>query len=140
MSEILKPDSRFGPTVLLELRHAAIGADPPFPEQPAFNETIEAVLLAKVGSGRFGNSDTYLRYTHWMICHKDQDVRDGYNTQTFGRTGNPDIVRMYDSNDSQKYTDLIVVYVERQGRGTSLEHLRVYLDRALPRRWPTDAV
>lgn len=72
-----------------------------------------------------------LRYTHVLLVALETDVRD--DVAHMVGTGAYDSVWV----PSQAGTQFFVVFVERVGRGTALDHRRVYLSRKLP-TWPSN--
>lgn len=79
-----------------------------------------------------GESGSSWKFTHVALVDLTLDIRDRYSLGTPAFT-HYDTVWVPDQNGTA-YT---VVFVERVGRGTSLDHKRVYLLRDLP-PWPID--
>jgi hypothetical protein len=77
--------------------------------------------------------DNTLTWTHIMLADAGVDVRDYYGG---GSAGSPqDQLYIPDRNG----TRFQVIFIERIGVGTALNHKRVYLDRNTP-NWPTDNI
>jgi hypothetical protein len=79
-----------------------------------------------------GEGDSTWKFTHVALVELDLDIRDPYDF------GNPafvtyDTIWVPDLNG----TAYVVQFVERVGRGTSVDHKRVYLLRDIP-PWPND--
>lgn len=71
------------------------------------------------------------RYTHMAVMDAGQDVRDSYDAGS--NTGVWDNVYVPDRATGARFQ---VRFVERRGRGTALDHKKVYLIRiSVP--WPT---
>jgi hypothetical protein len=80
-----------------------------------------------------GEGDTSGKFSAVLLVDVGTDVRDDYSGGSYGP--NPDRV-MIPSQTGMLYT---VQFVERRGRGTPHDHLRVYLVRAAV-SWPTTEV
>jgi hypothetical protein len=76
--------------------------------------------------------DAQWKFTHVALVELTLDIRDRYSLGTPAFT-HYDTLWVPDGNGTA-YT---VVFVERVGRGTSLDHKRAYLLRDLP-PWPND--
>ena len=79
-----------------------------------------------------GEGDADGHFTHVALVDPTVDVRDDYTG--YARAGTPDALYVPDRSG----TRFTVVFVERVGRGTFADHLRVYLMRETP-AWPTEA-
>jgi hypothetical protein len=74
-----------------------------------------------------------LTWTHVLLVDVAIDIRDRYVGTLADMV--QDSVWIPDKNGTQ----FVVTFVERVGRGTSLDHKRVYVDRAAP-AWPTNDI
>lgn len=92
-------------------------------------------LKTHLNAGRFGYQDPKVKWTHLLLLDADVDVRSGYNSWTGPdeATATADTVFLRDCPGPGNCCGFYVVMVQRAGRGTRGDHLRVYLDRLLPR-------
>ncbi len=108
--------------------------DPAFP--PPNPPDLSGVRLVLIGDyGQYlerGEPGSSWKFTHVALVELDLDIRDRYHL------GNA-LPTKYDTLwvPDQNGTAYRVVFVERVGRGTALDHKRVYLLRAAP-PWPVD--
>ena len=102
---------------------------------------VKGHLKPAAQSGRHGTA-SWLRWTHLLYVEAGVDVRDAYNTQLDPARDNTrgDTVILVDSTTATTKTAFYVVFVEAVSRGTTVRHLRVYLDRFQPNAWPTNAL
>lgn len=118
-------------------------ADPGNPYSPGSLSAsgVKGYLQPAVQHGRFGTA-LYLKWMHILFLPPGTDVRDAYNSQLDPARDDTlaDTIMLTDSQDASKQTAWFVVFIEEIARGTTLEHLRVYLDRFTPNDWPTDAL
>jgi hypothetical protein len=111
----------------------------PLPGGPPATPSVKGYLQPRIQTGRHGTA-LYLKWTHISYCNVGTDVRDSYNGQLNGWTNaNADTAVLTDTVNATK-TAFIVVYVERAMQGTPQDHLRIYLDRFQPQKWPSQAL
>src|SRR5690242_4039234 len=109
-----------------------VGKSPPAaPDVPGVPCFLRPDWRAGQDNGDRAAVPNSLTWTHVLLVDVSVDIRDRY----LGALGDApqDSVYVPDQNGTQFF----VTFVERIGRGTSLDHKRVYLDRATP-TWPTD--
>jgi len=113
----------------------------PYPGGSPAVSGVAGTLQPAMVEGRSGTA-SWLKWTHLLILPPATDVRDAYNSQLDpARTNsNADTVILHDTAVSGRKTAYYVVFVEVVARGTSLQYLRVYLDRFAPNGWPTDSL
>jgi hypothetical protein len=102
---------------------------------------LNAHLRHHVRNGRFGyfaggaaaGADAPLRWTIGLLVNLGSDLRDAYDGQLIADAiANGDTVMVADYPVLGTCCAFVVVLVQRRGRGTPGDHLRVYLDRARP--------
>lgn len=107
-----------------------------WPTVPPASPAVAGLVIQLRGNyQRFleaGEGDASEHFTHVALAAPTADVRDDDTGQ--GRAGNPDALYIPDRSG----TRFTVVFVERVGRGTLVDHLRIYLMRGSP-TWPTEA-
>lgn|SRR3990167_2375004 len=92
---------------------------------------IELAPAWQTGQNSYAGAVAAITFTHVALVGADVDIRDGYTgANTFTEQ---DSIYIPDKNGTQ----LLVVFVEIVGRGTTKELKRVFLDRATP-SWPTN--
>lgn len=113
----------------------------PYPGGSPAVAGVQGYLRPAVTHGRFGAA-SWLKWTHLLYLPAGTDVRDAYNSQLDPARNNTaaDTIVLHDTAVSGRKTAYYAVFVEVVARGTSLQHLRVYLDRFLPTGWPTDSL
>lgn len=118
-------------------------ADPaaPYSLGPLSAAGVKGYLKPIVQAGRHGTA-SWLKWTHLLYVEAGVDVRDAYNTQLDPARDNTkgDTIILKDSATPTTRTAFYVAFVEVVSRGTTADHLRVYLDRFQPQTWPTDAL
>jgi hypothetical protein len=101
---------------------------------PAAPDVAGVKCFLKAGSR---HSIVTLYYTHVLFVDATVDVRDGYSAgppQVNVGTGTADTLFIPDKNSAVTYA---VAEVRRVGRGTALDHKRVYLLRSAV-TWPSN--
>lgn len=94
---------------------------------------VPCFLRPAYQEGRLASAGTPTKpYTHVMLVAADVDVRDWYAGE--GAYMTQDLVYVPSGSTAVSYR---VRFVERVGRGTQLDHKRVFLDRFV-QSWPTD--
>lgn len=128
------------PNVSVDVFRTANPASPYPGGSPAVSG-VKGFLRPYVQSGRFGSA-SYLKWTHILLLPPGTDIRDAYNSQLDPARNNTvaDTVIVQDSGVAGRKTAYYVVFVELVARGTSVQHLRAFLDRFLPNAWPTDSL
>src|SRR4051794_20770110 len=110
------------------------------PHRPAALTGISGHLRRDAEAGRFGyfagaaqNAAAPLHWTNLLLVPVGTDLRSAYNAElnAFGEA-NGDTVMVPDYPTPGTCTAFVVVLVQRVGRGSPGDHLRVHLDRARP--------
>lgn len=110
------------------------------PTRPAALTGMTGVLRHHVRNGRFGwqipganPPNVALHWTNTLEVPLGTDIRGAYNAElnTFPEA-NGDTVMIADYPRPGCCTAFAVVMVQRRNRGDSMDHLRIYLDRARP--------
>jgi hypothetical protein len=97
---------------------------------------VSIYLAPRYSAGATHAFQAPLGYSHVMHCDTGTDIRDGYSGGVIGASADNVWVPAYNGGKGTKFT---VVFVERVGRGTALDHKRVYLQRLMP-VWPSSDV
>jgi hypothetical protein len=95
---------------------------------------VSVYLVPRFSAGGTHAFQSALEYSHVLYCDATIDIRDGYSGGTIGLTADNVWVPSYNAGKGTKFT---VVFVERIGRGTGVDHKRVYVQRLSP-AWPTN--
>jgi hypothetical protein len=128
------------PNVAVNIYRTANPSSPYPGGNPALSG-VPGYLKPAAPNGRFGSAQ-WLKWTHILYLPPGTDIRDAYNSQLDPTRNNTiaDTVIVVDTTVPTRKTAYYVVFVEVIERGTTLQHLRVYLDRFLPSAWPTDSL
>lgn len=96
---------------------------------------VRGFLKQHLNAGRFGYQDPKVKWTHLLLLDPGIDVRSAYNSWTgpAEASANADTIVLRDCPIPGSCCAFYVVMVQRSGRGTRGDHLRVYLDRLQPR-------
>lgn len=96
---------------------------------------VRGFLKHHLNAGRFGYQDPNVKWTHLLLLDADVDVRSAYNSWTGGAeaTGTADTILLRDCPIPGNCCAFYAVMVQRAGRGSDGDCLRVYLDRVQPR-------
>lgn len=107
----------------------------PMRGQTAAVAGVRGFLKHHLNAGRFGYQDPKVKWTHLLLLDPDVDVRSAYNSWTGGAepTANADTILLRDCPIPGNCCAYYVAMVQRGGRGSDGDHLRVYLDRLQPR-------
>jgi hypothetical protein len=102
----------------------------PYPMQgqtPAVSG-VRGFLKHHLNAGRFGYQDPKVKWTHLLLLDPEVDVRSAYNSWTGGAevTANADTILLRDCPIPGNCCAYYVVMVQRGGRGSGGDHLRVY--------------
>ena len=95
---------------------------------------VPIYLVPRFSAGGTHAFQAGLEYDHVLFCDTATDIRDGYSGGVSGVTADNVWVPAYNAGRGTKFT---VVFVERIGRGTAVDHKRVYVQRLAP-AWPTN--
>jgi hypothetical protein len=95
---------------------------------------VPIYLVPRFSAGATHAFQGTLEYSHVLYCDATTDIRDGYSAGVIGLSADNVWVPAYNAGRGTKFT---VIFVERIGRGTALDHKRVYLQRLSP-SWPTN--
>jgi hypothetical protein len=111
----------------------------PLPSGLPAVSNVPGYIKPSAVQGRFGSAQ-WLKWTHVLIVPPGTDIRDAYNSQLDPSRNNnaADTVVLTDSNGNK--VPYYVVFVEDAFRGTSMNQIRVYLDRFQPSIWPSDGI
>jgi hypothetical protein len=106
------------------------------PNRPAALKAVSGYLQHHVRNGRFGyvpSGDVAVHWTNVLLVPVGTDVRSAYNAElnAFAEAGG-DTIMVADYPVPGTCCAFVAVMVQRRGRGTPGDHLRVYLDRAAP--------
>ena len=107
------------------------------PNRPAALRAVLGYLQHHVRNGRFGfvvSGGVAVHWTGVLLVPVGTDVRSAYSSELNAFTeANGDTVMVADYPVPGTCCAFVAVMVQRRGRGTPGDHLRVYLDRAAPR-------
>jgi hypothetical protein len=124
------------PNVTVDIyRGFQIATPYPVQGQPAAVASVQGYLKHHLNAGRFGYQDPKVKWTHLLLLPPGTDIRSAYNSWTGPAepTQNADTVVLRDCPIPGNCCAFYVVMVQRGGRGSGGDHLRVYLDRLQPR-------